>query len=141
MENANVGNVPNNVIANLSNPPIPRTSKASKVPPKQSQSDQLIPLWKKLSKGKRKCQEVIVKSIQKELGPRYLELTCLGINVFRYKAQQGEHQMDCYNIFGSGTCPISVSTWQHGGLIAKEIKNIMYFTMKSKNLESHLMRR
>ncbi|CAB4424122.1 unnamed protein product [Rhizophagus irregularis] len=51
--------MPAKASANLSIPPIPRTSKASKVPPKQLRSDQLIPLWKKLSKGERKCQEVL----------------------------------------------------------------------------------
>ena len=65
-------------------------------PPKLSQSDQLIPLKKNLPK---KMREDVMNSVVNRLNVSKLEVN---FSIDR----EGEHQIDCYQIFGSGICPI-----------------------------------
>ena len=75
----------------------PTTSgKKSKAPPKRTQSDQLIPLKKNLPK---KMREDVMNSVVNRLNVSKLEVN---FSIDR----EGEHQIDCYQIFGSGICPI-----------------------------------
>ena len=76
------------------------SGKKSKAPPKRTQSDQLIPLKKNLPK---KMREDVMNSVVNRLNVSKLEVN---FSIDR----EGEHQIDCYQIFGSGICPICAKT-------------------------------
>ena len=75
----------------------PTTSgKKSKAPSKRTQNDQLISFKKNLPK--KMCEDVM-NSVINQINVSKLEVN---FSIDR----EGEHQMDCYQIFGSGICLI-----------------------------------